>query len=266
MKKIVRLAVVLCAGLCLLPVASVFVNSVTAQGKVLLFPGGLTLGKYMGLFFESVEYLYRFWYSLALALLIALLQLVTSFLIASGMVHVRAKTRVAALYIVVLFMTMPFQVTLLPNYLLSRWLHIYDTVWAMIVPQIFSPLGIFLLHQSLAGMPAELSDVAVLETNSYGKYSWHVALSYVKPTVVALGVLLFADAWGMVDIPLFLLRSEQLYPLSLLLNRLSAEEASVAFAAAVLYMAPVLLIYGFLRSNIIDGFITVPTGGSYEEK
>lgn len=266
MRRVVRLLVLLATGVCLLPVASVFINSVSMGGKVLLFPSKITLGQYMGLFFESAEYLFRFWYSLALAFFIAGLQMVTSFFIASGMVHLKSRWRTAALYIVVIFMTMPFQVTLLPNYLLSRWLYIYDTVWAMVVPQIFSPLGVFLLHQSLSGMPKQLADVALLETNSYGKFSWHVTLPHVKPTAIALGVLLFADAWGMVDIPLFLLKTERLYPLSLLLNDLTIGDASIAFAAAVLYMAPVMLIYGFLRTSIIDGFLTVPTGGMYEEK
>ncbi len=265
-RRIANGVVLLAALVCIFPVVSVLMNSFALGEKSLLLPPAITLGQYMALFFENAEYLYRFWYSLGLACAVTALQLTTSFFIAAGLTHVRGKLRVWALYVVVLFMTMPFQVTLLPNYLLSNWLRIYDTVWAMVVPQIFSPLGIFLLHQTLSTMPSQLSDVALLETSSYAQYSLHVTLPFARPTAIALAVLLFADAWGMVDLPLFLLKNDNLYPLSLLLNDIGQANADFAFAAAMLYMAPMLLIYGVLRTKIIEGFVTAGNGGTYAEK
>ena len=78
-------------------------------------------------------------------------------------------------------MMMPFQVTLLPQYIVSRRFELYDTPWAMILPGISAPFAAFLLTQVMKSVPDELIEAARLDTGSTLKIIWHIIVPTIRP-------------------------------------------------------------------------------------
>lgn len=162
----------------------------------------------------------------------------------------RWKNAIFFLYIVL--MMMPFQVTMLPQYLTIRRLGIYDTLGALILPNMFSPLPVFFLAQTLRSFPDELLEAASLETSSLLCVLGRIVVPSIRPGVVCIGVLSFAEAWNAVQEPLILLESQEKYPLSVLLSRISASDA-VAMAAVVLFLVPPFLLFSLFETEITEG-------------
>ena len=145
------------------------------------------------------------------------------------------------LYIIV--MMMPFQVTLLPQYIVSRDWGIYDTPAALILPGIFSAFGTFVLTQILKTMPDDMIEAAKLETSSTLRLIWHVVLPNLRGGIVCLFVLQFTELWNMVAEPLVLMETELKMPLAAMLNG-NSEPAALA-ATVVFLVLPLLLFLTF---------------------
>lgn len=227
-------------------------------GKGIHFlPWKVTLNGYYELLFSGGEYLGMFWNSILLATAIAvgntLVGLVVGYVLAKC--KFRGRSMLRFIYIVV--MMMPFQVTLLPNYIILRQTGLFNTVWALILPGIFSPFGVFLLSQFIRGMSDEMIDAISLETNSPVKLLVHMVVPMVYPGLLALFLLSFADAWNMVEQPLILLQDRWRYPLSLALNSINSSHLSIAFAGAILYILPIVFLYRLFDEELITGLSTV---------
>ena len=160
----------------------------------------------------------------------------------------------ALTFLLIIAMVMPFQVTLVANYILVKEIGLFDTVWAIILTGAFAPFAIFFSRQMCASIPDELLEAYDLESKSLaGKFAY-VILPTVKPALAALMILTFTEAWNMVEQPLILLESRLLMPLSTVLNSVfSSMGMSNHFAGAVLYMVPVLLIFYYCETYIMDG-------------
>ena len=117
-------------------------------------------------------------------------------------------------FIYIVVMMMPFQVTLLPQYIVSRDWGIYDTPAALILTGIFSAFGTFILTQILKIMPDDMIEAAKLETGSTLRLLWYVVLPNLRGGIVCLFVLQFTELWNMVAEPLVLMETELKMPLA----------------------------------------------------
>ena len=264
MKKGLRLAVLgLLALIFVFPILMTVTNSfMTAReldevysgdGGLRLIPKRISLEGYEQLLISNASYLRMFWNSVMLALSIAGGSMIVSLLVAFALAKCRIPGARSLRFVYIVLMMMPFQVTLLPNYLVMRMLGLYDTLWALILPGVFVPFGVFLLCQFLRDMPEEEIEAASLETSSAVRTLTWVVAPRIYPALLAMLLLSFAEAWNMVEQPLILLKSQELYPLSLALNSQNAASQPVAFAGSVLYMAPILILYGLFDEELTQG-------------
>jgi len=142
-------------------------------------------------------------------------------------------------FVYIVVMMMPFQVTLLPQYIVSRDWGIYDTPAALILPGVFSAFGTFILTQILKTMPDDMIKAAKLETGSTLRLIWHVILPNLRGGIVCLFVLQFTELWNMVAEPLVLMETELKMPLAAMLNG----DAPVVLAATVVFLFLPFLLY-----------------------
>ena len=162
--------------------------------------------------------------------------------------------RDALSFLIIMLLLLPFQVTMVPTVLTLRGLGLLDSAWAIVLPSIASPLYIFLLRQSMVGIPGELFEAAQLDGAGPIRCYFHVALPVSKAMIGAAIALSFADCWNMVEQPLvFLTTNTDLYPLSVAFNQLSQQSTGSEFAGAALFLAPALLIYFFFQEDIMTG-------------
>ncbi len=211
--------------------------------QIRLWPQALSLAQYRAVLSPGSGFLRMLLNSLALALAICAGQAVVSVLCGYVFAKVRFKGRDALFFVYIVVMMMPFQVTLLPTYIVSKQLGLYDTWWALILPGWISPFGVFLIRQFMLGIPDDMMEAAELDTSAPHHVLLHIVIPALTPALVTLMILTFAESWNMVEQPLILLRNSSSYPLSLLLNDIVQKSLSYTFSGAVLYMLPLLILY-----------------------
>ncbi|MDU0330895.1 carbohydrate ABC transporter permease [Paenibacillus sp. 3LSP] len=214
-------------------------------------PDQVTLAQYGRLLVYTPNYLLMFWRSVELVLPIIVGQTAVAAMAAYALSKLRFRGRDAIFLIFLLSMLMPFQVTLVPNYLMADWLGLIHRPTAVILPGIFAAFGVFMLRQFMLHIPYAYIEAAKIDGAGHLRIFLTIILPMVKPGLAALVVLLFVDYWNMVEQPLIFLDPLR-QPLSVFLSRLSGEWGTV-FAASMLYMSPMVLLFLYAEAYFIEG-------------
>ena len=228
---------------------------VSEKTNLKFIPDQVSFKQYFTVLFLSPEYLFKFWNSVKYTLPIVIFQTVVACLAAYGFTRYRSKGRQLILFMYIILMLMPYQVTLVPNRLVSEWLGIYGTSWAIILPGVFSPFAVFLLTKSMRRVPTAVIEAAKLDGCSELQIFFKIYMPLCKNIIYSVMILVFIDYWNMVEQPLILLGSqnEDMYPLSIFLSKINSGEVGIAFAVAVIYMIPTLLIFLYGEQNLVEG-------------
>ena len=228
---------------------------VSEKTNLKFIPDQVSFKQYFTVLFLSPEYLFKFWNSVKYTLPIVIFQTVVACLAAYGFTRYRSKGRQLILFMYIILMLMPYQVTLVPNRLVSEWLGIYGTSWAIILPGVFSPFAVFLLTKSMRRVPTAVIEAAKLDGCSELQIFFKIYMPLCKNIIYSVMILVFIDYWNMVEQPLIFLGSqnEDMYPLSIFLSKINSGEVGIAFAVAVIYMIPTLLIFLYGEQYLVEG-------------
>ena len=162
-----------------------------------LTPSGITFGYYYDVFLGSPQYLLRFWKSLLICLVIVVGQLVVSILAGYGFAKCDFPGKNLLLFILMILMVLPLQVTLAPNYIMLDKLGLLDTYYALIFPSIFIPLGTFILTQSFKSVSEDIIDAAKLDGCGLFRMLTRIVLPMNTSGLVCVTLLSFLDGWNM---------------------------------------------------------------------
>ena len=218
-----------------------------------LVPQMVSISQYKNLLFMSPTYLFKFWNSIILVVPIVAGQMAVACLASFSFARYRRKRREVLFFSYIILMLMPFQVTLVPNYMIADKLGILNTNWAIILPGIFSTFSIFLLTKYMRQIPSAYIEAAKLDGATEWQIFTKIALPTCKSAIFALTILLFIDYWNMVEQPLVLLTDVDKQPLSVFLSQINEAEIGIAFAASALYMIPPLLIFLWGEEYLVEG-------------
>ena len=119
-------------------------------------PDRVTLSQYISGLIKSPNYLIKYWNSILLVAPIVVFQVAIASVAAYSFTRWRGKIRDGIFFFYVILMLMPYQVTLVPNFLVSQWLGIINTPWSIILPGIFAPFSVFLLTKFMRRIPYSL--------------------------------------------------------------------------------------------------------------
>lgn len=216
-------------------------------------PDKVSLSQYITTFLKSPEYLLKFWNSVILVVPIVLLQVGVAAIAAYGFSRWRGKVRDSIFFFYVILMLMPYQVTLVPNYLVSDWLGLLNTRWAIIFPGAFAPFSVFLLTKFMRRIPVSQIEAAKLDGSSEWQIFTRIYLPQCRSALYSIAILVFIDYWNMVEQPLILLENAELQPLSVYLSTINAGEIGLAFAVATIYMIPSLLLFLHGEEYLVEG-------------
>lgn len=194
--------------------------------------------------------------SLGLAVVTALLQLVTSSLAAYAFSRLpfRGRGLVFALYLAT--MMIPIQVLIVPLFVQMRDLGLVDTYLGVLLPGVASAFGVFLLRQAMNAVPRELDEAATLDGAGHFRIFGTVVLPLVGPALATLAVFSFMNSWNSFLWPLIILRSAELQTLPLALAGLQGQYTTqwdVMMAGSVVSILPMLAIYLFAQRYVIQG-------------
>ena len=223
------------------------------QVNLKFIPDIVSFRQYITVLFKSPAYLMKFWNAVILTVPIVLMQTAIALMAAFGFSRYRGKLREALFFLYIVVMLMPYQVTLVPNYLVSKWLGILDTRWSVILPGAFSPFAVFILTKCMRRIPNNLLEAAQLDGATEWQTFIRICVPSCKSAVFSVIILIFIDYWNMVEQVLILLRDEEKQPLSVFLSQINSGEISLAFAVACIYMIPAILLFLYGEDSLVEG-------------
>ncbi len=216
-------------------------------------PDIVSFSQYITVLFKSPDYLLKFWNSVILVGPIVIFQLLVASLASYGFSRYRGRLREIIFFSYIILMLMPYQVTLVPNYLISDWLGVLDTRWAIWLPGIFSPFAVFLLTKFMRRIPTGVIEAAQIDGAGEMQIYRRICMPLCKGVICSAAILIFIDYWNMVEQPLILLSDEQMHPLSVFLSKINQGEIGLAFAVATIYMVPSLLVFLYGEEYLVEG-------------
>ena len=216
-------------------------------------PDRVTLEQYKTVLLKSPDYLLKFWNSVILVVPIVVFQLLVALFAAYGFTRYRGRIREIIFFAYIILMLMPYQVTLVPNFLVSKWLNLIDTNWAIWLPGIFSPFAVFLLTKYMRRIPYGILEAAKVDGAGEFQIFRHICVPLCKGALTSVAILIFIDYWNMVEQPLILLTDSDMHPLSVFLSKINTGEIALAFAVASIYLVPTLLVYLYGEDYLVEG-------------
>lgn len=154
------------------------------------------------------------------------------------------------------FMLLPLQITLIPNVLLYNFVEryigikLFNTYLSVILPGIFSTLGVFFLKQFFESIPQSYYEIAKIDGASNFEILIHVVLPYSKNAIAALCLLIFIENWNLIEQPLIFLSTMSKMPVSIYLNTLYENYREIFYAGSVLFMFPIIYVFTKIRDKL----------------
>jgi multiple sugar transport system permease protein len=202
--------------------------------------------------------------SLIVTASVTALQILVSSLAAFAFARLRFRGREALFLLYLATLMIPFQVTMIPNFILVRWLGWYDTYQALILPTAFSAFSTFLLRQYFMGIPRDLDEAARMDGASSWRIWWQVILPLSGPVLAALAIFVSLNSWNDFLWPLIITNSVEMRTLPVGLSTFQGQfkvEWNLLMAGSVIAMLPVLIVYIIGQRWFIKGITMTGMGG-----
>ncbi len=216
-------------------------------------PNKVTLSQYAKVLFLSPEYLFKFWNSVKLTLPILIFQILVALGASYSFARFSGRLKELMFFLYIILMLMPYQVTLVPNYIVADWMGTVGTYWSIILPGVFSPFSVFILTKYMRRIPSSYTEAAQID----GAGEWQIFTKIYAPlckgTIVSVALLVFIDYWNMVEQPLIMLSDQDMHPLSVFLSKINEGEVGLAFAVASIYMIPCILLFLYCEDYLVEG-------------
>lgn len=246
MRKIIAVFFIMLAVIFILPVLVTVILSFSVNGS-------FSVQGYMNLLFDCFVFYPMFWNSVLYASVITAVQLFIIIPCAFGFSQAKFKGKGVLFIFYIILMMMPLQVTILPNYIGLRDMNLIDTSWGIILPMIFSPFGVVVMHQYMKNIDNSVIEATRLETNSIFKILFISVIPQIRVCIFAVVLFVFADCWNMVEQPMLFLKDESLKTLSVFITNAQNYDGAVLFPAAVVFLIPVIILYLFFNENLEKG-------------
>ena len=218
-----------------------------------ILPQYPTLKPYVELLLDAPAFFTMFWNSCKQVFPIVVGQIVIGAPAAWAFARFRFRGKGVLYALYIILMLMPFQVTMVSSYFVLDRLGLMNTVWAIILPGAVSTFPVFLMIRFFAAIPSALTEAASLDGAGAWQIFIHLGLPLGVPGILSAVVLGFLEYWNALEQPMTFLKDQTLWPLSLYLPTVTAENAGASLAASVIMLMPALLIFLFGQKYLEAG-------------
>lgn len=209
---------------------------------------------------DAIRYI-DFWLylrnTLTIAFPVTLGTSLSSAIVAYGFSRIQWPGRDAVFIIVLSTMMLPFQVTMIPLFIIFKNLNWLDTFWPLILPAFLgNPFYIFLIRQFFRTIPSDLSEAARIDGCSELRIFSQIILPLAKPVIATTALLTFINSWNEFLMPLIYLNRNELFPLALGLQQFQRQfgaEWALLMAASVLMTLPIIILFFLTQKTFIQG-------------
>jgi ABC-type glycerol-3-phosphate transport system permease component len=235
-------------------------NSEIFSYPLRFLPRETTLSNYMRLLNGSeIPFIRQFLNSCLVSISQTLLTLLVASLVGWGFAKYEFSGKRVLFIFLLATLMFPFQVTLVPLFLLMLSLGWLDTYWAIIIPGSLNAFGVFFMRQNMLSVPNELLDAARIDGSSEFGIYWRIGLPLSRPALSVLGMLVFLNSWNDYLWPLIVLRTTEkfTYPIGLAtLMGLYKIEYGMILAGALLATLPIFALFIMGRNEFVAGLAT----------
>ena len=233
----------------LLPLIVVFRSSFTTTN------GHFTFANYDQAWHRG-KFLLAFANSTIVALGVTALQIITSALAGYALARLKFKGKQAILLLIITTLVIPFQLLVIPIFVILKWAHLINTYWALILPTAANGFGIFLMRQYFASIPVELEEAAALDGANRLQILTRIMLPLSRPAIVTLFLFTFIGEWNDLFKPLVFTTRPELITVQLALSEFQEQftsDWSLLMAAVVIATIPVLILFLIGQKQFIQG-------------
>lgn len=218
-----------------------------------IVPRNFSIQSWKTVLYETPEYLLHFWNSVWLSIPVVAGSVFVSALTGYGLALMSFRGKRICIMVLALLMLLPYQVTLSPNFILFDALGLLGSRLAVILPNIFHPLGMVAMTYFMGGVPQQTLEAARLDGAGELGIFFKIAIPQAKGGIALLALYSFLDVWNLVEPVLVLIRDAVKYPMSIALRSFSNAQPGVIAACAVLLAVPALLVFAMLREALTEG-------------
>jgi multiple sugar transport system permease protein len=247
----------LLALIVLLPLIIVFITSFATSGSA---PGNAFKQSwsfiYYGDAWQRGKFLLAFWNSTLVALSVTAFQIITSALAGYALARLKFRGKQALLLIVLATLVIPFQLLVIPIFLVLKTGNLINTYGALILPTAVNGFGIFLLRQFFLTIPVELEEAAALDGANRLQILWQVMLPLARPALVTLFLFTFIGEWNDLFKPLVFTTRPELRTVQLALAEFQEQFTnnwSLMMAAVTIATVPVMILFLIGQRQFIRG-------------
>lgn len=246
--------------ICLFPVIWMFATSFKPENAILtldLIPANPTFDNYLFVW-EKIPFARMLLNTIGMATFQTTFQLITGILAAYAFARWDFWGDKILFVALALTWLVPFQITMIPNYVLLSDLDWLNTLQGLVVPNIASAFAVLLLYQSIRGFPQDLIDSAKIDGASSWGTLWRIIVPNLRSALAALGILLFISSWNEYFWPLLVMRRIDNSVVQIGLQMFMSQEGDLwgpLMAAATMASLPIFILYVALQRQIIDSFV-----------
>lgn len=229
-------------------------------GGIGIIPSTLTLYNYIEVF-RKIPIFRALFNSMFVSVSVTFAVLVLCSMVGYALSRLQFRGRNIIFYMILFTMTLPFQITLIPQYLLMVKFHWVNTYLALIVPFMMSAFGIILFRQHFITIPQDLLDAARIDGCSELRILFKVLWPLSVPTLITVGILTFMTIWNEVLWPIIVIRDRDLMTMPQLvalfaIGGQAEAQLGLKLAAATLLALPIVIAYSFFQRYFIESMAT----------
>lgn len=199
-----------------------------------------------------------------LAVIVTFMQILTSSFAAYAFAKMNFRGRDLLFMCYIGTIAVPWQVYMVPQFIMMRSIGLYDTIWALVALQSFSAFGVFLMRQFYMGIPNDLSEAARIDgLSEYGIWA-RIILPLAKPAIATLCIFTFVNTWNDYMGPMIYLTTDVKKTIQVGLRRFIqaySADYNLIMAASLCSLLPVTIVFLFLQRYFIEGIATTGMKG-----
>lgn len=221
-------------------------------------PNSLSLQQYQQAW-EQGDFWLAFSNSTLVACAVTAFQVITSTLAGYALARFQFRGRNVLLLIVLATLVIPFQLLVIPIFLLLKWGHLLNTYWALILPTAVSAYGIFLMRQFFITIPIELEESAKLDGASRWDILWSIMFPIARPALITLFLFAFIGEWNDLFKPLIFITRPELKTVQLALASFQEQFTNswpLLMAAVIIATLPVIVLFLLGQRQFMEGIGT----------
>jgi multiple sugar transport system permease protein len=260
---IVPIALFFSAPLLWLTVSSFMTNAQINQFPPTIIPDSLHLDGYRYVINNA---LFPRWFlnSTIVSLVVVVGNLVFGSLAGYAFARMRFRGSRVLLGLMLATLVIPFQITMIPSFLLMKYLGLIDTLGALIVPSLVTPFAVFLLRQFFLSLPREIEEAAWIDGCSRLRTLWTIVMPLARPALGTVAVLTFLTTWNDLAWPLIAINNDHNYTLQLGLTTFQGQHRtqwSAVMAGNMITVVPVLLAFLAVQRTFIQSLTSSAVKG-----